>query len=379
MTQRTAIHGLKVDSALKDFIDTQVLPGTGVDAAAFWQGFDAIVHELGPKNAALLAERERLQAELVGLFVEDANLLRSAALPFVREINLASGQWQAFEPAAIERDMRARAARARRLVEGKLIPRDDVDAREAQLAQAQASLTLSQANNQRAAELLAKGAASQRTRDESLSKMRMDEASVALAKARLAKTRITAPYDGVAGLRKVAVGDYVTPGQDLVTLDVIDPIKLEFRVPELYLSQLAMDQMVTFELDALPGRKFEAKVYAIDPQVDVDGRSLAIRARAPNADRLLRPGLFARASLGLARHDNAILIPEEAIMPQGSDHFVYKIDAGKVAMVQVRTGIRRDGAVEILAGLSPTDTVVTAGQLKLHEGAAVNVRSASAQ
>lgn len=262
---------------------------------------------------------------------------------------------------------------------GQLLVALDGSIYEAELAQAQASLTLSQANNQRAAELLAKGAASQRTRDESLSKMRMDEASVALAKARLAKTRITAPYDGVAGLRKVAVGDYVTPGQDLVTLDVIDPIKLEFRVPELYLSQLAMDQMVTFELDALPGRKFEAKVYAIDPQVDVDGRSLAIRARAPNADRLLRPGLFARASLGLARHDNAILIPEEAIMPQGSDHFVYKIDAGKVAMVQVRTGIRRDGAVEILAGLSPTDTVVTAGQLKLHEGAAVNVRSASAQ
>jgi membrane fusion protein (multidrug efflux system) len=261
---------------------------------------------------------------------------------------------------------------------GQLLVALDGSIYEAELAQAQASLTLSQANNQRASELLSKGAASQRTRDESLSKMRMDEASVALARARLAKTRITAPYDGVAGLRKVAIGDYVTPGQDLVTLDVIDPIKLEFRVPELYLAQVAMGQTVKFQLDALPGQTFEAEVYAIDPQVDVDGRSLAIRARAPNAERLLRPGLFARASLGLARHENAILIPEEAIIPQGTDHFVYKVAGGKAAMVQVKTGIRRDGVVEITSGLSPNDTVVTAGQLKLHEGAAVNVRSASA-
>lgn len=261
---------------------------------------------------------------------------------------------------------------------GQLLIALDNSIYEAELAQAQASLTLSQANNQRAAELLTKGAASQRTRDESLSKMRMDEATVALARARMAKTRITAPYDGVAGLRKVAVGDYVTPGQDMVTLDVIDPIKLEFRVPELYLAQVAMGQTVKFQLDALPGQTFEAKVYAIDPQVDVDGRSLAIRARAGNGDRVLRPGLFARASLGLARHENAILIPEEAIIPQGTDHFVYKVTAGKAAMTQVKTGLRRDGVVEILSGLSATDTVVTAGQLKLHDGAPVNIRSASA-
>ncbi len=249
---------------------------------------------------------------------------------------------------------------------------------QAELAQAQASLTLSQANNQRAAELLAKGAASQRTRDESLSKMRMDEASVALARARLDKTRIAAPYDGVAGLRKVAVGDYVTPGQELVTLDVIDPIKLEFRVPEIYLSQVAIDQTVRFQLDALPGRSFEARVYAIDPQVDVNGRSLAIRARAENHDKALRPGLFARADLAIARHENAIMIPEEAIMPEGTDHFVYRIVDGKAAMIQVKPGVRRDNMVEVVDGLRPSDTVVTAGQLKLREGAAVSVRKPAA-
>jgi membrane fusion protein (multidrug efflux system) len=257
---------------------------------------------------------------------------------------------------------------------GQVLVALDASVPEAELAQAEASLTLSTANHQRASDLLARGAASPRTRDETLAKMRMDEASVALARARLAKTRIAAPYDGVAGLRRVAVGDYVSPGQDLVTLDVIDPIKLEFRVPELYLAKVGAGQTVVFRLDALPGRTFEGTVYAVDPQVDVDGRSLAIRARAANADRLLRPGLFARVSLTLDRQENGLLVPEEAVMPEGTEHFVYRLASGKAALTKVETGVRRDGMVQILAGLTAQDTVVTAGQLKLHEGAAVSIR-----
>jgi membrane fusion protein (multidrug efflux system) len=258
---------------------------------------------------------------------------------------------------------------------GQVLVTLDASIHQAELAQAEASLTLSRANNARAAELLARGAASKRTGDETLAKMQMDEASVALARARLSKTRILAPFDGVAGLRKVAVGDYVSPGQDLVALDVIDPIKLEFRVPELYMAQVKVGQTVRFDMDALPGRSFEGIVYAVDPQVDVDGRSLAIRGRADNGDRLLRPGLFARVSLTLARHENAMLIPEEAIVPQGTDHFVYRIVDGKAAMTQIGTGIRRENMVEVLSGLTRADRVVTAGQLKLHDGAAVSVRT----
>lgn len=339
-----------------------------IGGAAYWSFFrnsepaNAVVP---PASTAVLVEAAAVRVQPVRQEVsaigtlrsEDSIVLRPELAGVVVGIGFAEGQ---------------------PVRKGQLLVALDDSIYRAELAQAQASLTLSQANQQRAAELLAKGAASQRTRDETLSKMRMDEATVALARARMAKTRITAPYDGVAGLRKVAVGDYVTPGQELVSLDVVDPIKLEFRVPELYLAQVAMGQTVNFQLDALPGRAFEAKVYAIDPQVDVDGRSLAIRARAENPDRLLRPGLFARAMLSLAQHDNAILIPEEAIIPQGTDHFVYRVVGGKAAMVQVLTGIRRDNMVEIVSGLSPSDVVVTAGQLKLHDGAAVSVRTASA-
>jgi membrane fusion protein (multidrug efflux system) len=337
-------------------------------AAAYWvflRGSDPASANAPQASAAVVVEASRV-----------------AVRPLLQEVNaigtLRSEDSIVMRPELAGRIVSIGFAEGQPVRKGQVLVALDSSIYEAELAQAQASLTLSTANEQRSAELLAKGAASQRTRDESLSKMQMDQASVALAKARLAKTRITAPYDGVAGLRKVAVGDFVSPGQDLVTLDVIDPIKLEFRVPELYLAQVAIGQTVDFALDALPGRKFQAKVYAVDPQIDVDGRSLAIRARADNPDRLLRPGLFARASLGLARHENAPVIPEEAIMPQGNEHFVYRIAGGKAAMVKVTTGIRRDAVVEILSGLTASDTVVTAGQLKLHEGAPVSIRTAPA-
>jgi membrane fusion protein (multidrug efflux system) len=257
---------------------------------------------------------------------------------------------------------------------GQLLVALDASILEAELAQAEASLALSKANHDRTAELLTRGHASKRTRDEAFAKMRMDEASVALARARLAKSRITAPYAGVAGLRKVSVGDYVRPGDDLVTLDVVDPIKLEFRVPEIYLADVSVGQTVGFETDALPGRQFEAEVYAVDPQVDVDGRSLAVRAKASNADGALKPGLFVRASLVLERRPETMTIPEEAIMPQGEDHYVFRIADGKATMTRLETGLRRDGQVEVISGLSPSDKVVTAGQIKLRDGVPVTVR-----
>ncbi|MBI1182083.1 MAG: efflux RND transporter periplasmic adaptor subunit [Alphaproteobacteria bacterium] len=262
---------------------------------------------------------------------------------------------------------------------GQVLVGLDASILEAELAQAEASLALSKANYQRAAELLSRGTASQRTSDENLSKMRMDEASVALARARLAKTRIAAPYGGVAGLRRVAVGDYVSPGQELVTLDVIDPIKLEFRVPEIYLAEVRNGQDVSFETDALPGRTFHGTVYAIDPQVDVSGRSLAVRARADNPDSLLKPGLFVHASLLLARRKDAMMIPEEAIIPQGDDNFAFRIVDGKAVLTKLQTGLRRAGVVEVVSGLQPSDVVVTAGQIKLRDGAPVTVRARPAE
>jgi len=244
---------------------------------------------------------------------------------------------------------------------------------QAELTEAEASLLLAQRNYERAAELYTKGAGTARGRDEAEAVLQTDRARVVLAKARLEKTRISAPFDGILGLRQVSIGDYVTPGQDLVNLENIDPIKVEFRVPERFLSGLARGQGLRVTVDAFPGRAFEGEVYALDPRVDTAGRSVAIRARVPNSDRVLRPGLFARVNLAIESRKNALIVPEQAIVPRGDERFVFKVVDGKAVMTKVILGQRRTGRVEIVDGLEPGDVVVTAGQIKIRDGAPVKV------
>jgi membrane fusion protein (multidrug efflux system) len=126
-------------------------------------------------------------------------------------------------------------------------------------------------------------------------------------------------------------------------------------------------------VDAFPGRAFEGEVYALDPRVDTAGRSIAIRARVPNSDRVLRPGLFARVNLAIESRKNALIVPDQAIVPRGEERFVFKVVDGKAVMTKVILGQRRGGRVEIVEGLEPGDVVVTAGQIKIRDGAPVKV------
>lgn len=251
-----------------------------------------------------------------------------------------------------------------------LVTLDDQIAR-SQLTEASASLNLSKANYERAAQLFKQRVGSAQARDQALANMRMDEARVAVATAQLAKTVIRAPFAGIVGLRKVSPGDYLTAGSDIVNLEHIDVLKVDFAVPELALPDLAVGQTVRVTVDALPGREFEGKVYAIDPLVEAKGRSIAIRAHIDNAKKELRPGLFARIALVTARIDGAMLVPEEVIVPIGRDKFVFRIVDGKAAMTKVGVGLRRPGEVQITSGLAAGDTVVTAGQIKLRDGVPV--------
>ncbi len=198
----------------------------------------------------------------------------------------------------------------------------------------------------------------------------MSKAAVELARVQLEKMRIVAPFAGIVGLRHVSVGEYLTAGQALVNLEAIDPVKADFRVPEKFLPAIRTGQGISIRLDAFPGETFKGEVYAIDPRIDVSGRSLLVRAKVPNPDRRLRPGLFARVTVLLQLKQDALTIPEQAIVPQGDSQFVFKIVDGKVTLTKVKIGMRRSGRVEILDGLSVDDEVVTAGQLKLRDGAA---------
>lgn len=260
-----------------------------------------------------------------------------------------------------------------RVTRGQVLLRlDDAIAR-AQLVQAEANLEYSRADFNRAQQLARDGATSQRTREQAAAKLQVDDAAAALARAQLEKLVLVAPFDGDIGLRKVSVGAVVQVGQDLVNLEALDPLKVDFRIPESFLPAVAVGQTVVLAVDAFPGRNFSGEVYAIDPLVDAAGRSLALRARIPNPGRVLRPGLFARLTLTLASRSDAILVPEQALVPFGNSQFVYRVVDGKVVQTRLRLGERRDGWVETLDGLSADALVVTAGQLKLRDGVPVTV------
>jgi membrane fusion protein (multidrug efflux system) len=244
---------------------------------------------------------------------------------------------------------------------------------EAELAQAEASLVLSRQNHKRAEELVAKGAGTQRALDEAKAALAHDRAAVDLARARLAKTQVVAPFAGVLGMRRVSVGAYVNAGDPIINLEQIDPIKVDFRVPEAALATVAPGRPIAITVDSLPGRTFEGTIMAVDPLVDEAGRSIVVRARLPNPDGVLKPGLFARVAVIVERRDQALLVPERAIVPFGEDNFVFRVVDGVAAMTKVTLGQRQAGEVEILDGVSAEDTVVTDGLLKIGDGSPVAV------
>jgi len=211
--------------------------------------------------------------------------------------------------------------------------------------------------------------------DDAKANLGVDQARLASAAIRLAKTTLRAPFDGIVGLHQVSPGDYVQAGQAMVNLVRVDPMQVDFRIPENRLGQVAAGQRVEVRVDAFPDRVFAGKVIALDPQVDVASRSVLVRASVPNRELLLRPGLFARVEVALARQAAARVIPERALWPLAERTYVFRVRDGKAQQVQVRVGQRLPGVVEITEGLDAGDVVVTAGQPKLHDGAAVQVAS----
>lgn len=238
----------------------------------------------------------------------------------------------------------------------------------AQVNQARASATLSRANYSRARELADRGAGTQRTLDEAQAKLSSDEAQLALAQATLEKSSIHAPFDGIVGLRQVSLGDYVNPGQAIANIESVEQLKVDFRIPEIHAQLIASGQAIRVRLDAFPGASFDGRVYAIDPAIDPNGRAVILRARLPNTDKKLRPGMFARVTLIVEERPNAVLIPETALMPMGQDVFVFRVVDGKAVQTRLRTGLRRGGEVEILDGLKAGDSIVAEGAQKLRDG-----------
>ena len=251
-----------------------------------------------------------------------------------------------------------------------LVQLDDSVAR-AELEQARANQKLGKAKFDRAVELKERNFISGQAKDEAENVMRVADATVSLAEAKLTKYTIKAPFSGTAGLRTASTGDYVKDGQDIVNLEKTDPIKVDFKVPELFQSKISVGQALSVALDALPGQPFTGKVYALNPQLDTAGRALVLRAQMDNRTGVLKPGMFARVRLTLSDSGETVVVPEQAVAMQGEDQIMFKVIDGRAMRTKVEVGQRRDGKVEILDGVGGSDTIVVAGWQRLRDGASV--------
>jgi membrane fusion protein (multidrug efflux system) len=260
---------------------------------------------------------------------------------------------------------------------GEVLVGLDASLQEAEVVKARAELDLAQSNLKRTEDLARKNFVSGSAQEQAASNAQVAAANLKLAEARLAKMRLIAPFDGVAGIRSVSVGDYVKEGADLVNLEDIGTLKVDYRLPERAFEQVRVGLPVEVAADALPGERFAGTIEAINPRIDAGGRSLEVRARLANRGGNLRPGMFVRVRTIVGSRPNALLVPEEAIVPAGEDFYVFRVverDGQKIVQrVKVRTGVRRDGLVELTDGVAAGDLIVTAGSRLGRDGQPVRV------
>ncbi|MFQ5347105.1 MAG: efflux RND transporter periplasmic adaptor subunit [Rhodothalassiaceae bacterium] len=273
----------------------------------------------------------------------------------------------------------AEAVRAVHFEDGQIVEKGAVlvafehDEESAALAEARAALVEAQRQLERIRDLVARGNATLATRDERVRAVDEARARVAAAEARVEDRILRAPFSGVLGLRQVSVGAVVTPGTPVTTLDDVFPIKVDFAIPERFLSALAPGQTIIARAAAFPGETFRGTVKTIDSRVDPVTRAVTVRAAIPNEDARLRPGMLLTVEV-ISRKRRSLAVPEEAIVPIGRAQYVFVVTGENTTeRRQVSTGIRRPGVVEILDGLEAGETVVVAGALRLRPGQPVRI------
>jgi membrane fusion protein (multidrug efflux system) len=257
-----------------------------------------------------------------------------------------------------------------------LVQLDDAQAR-ADVAAAEAAVAESERLYNRSRELMATEALSKAQFDQLEATLKANRARLAAAQARLEDTVIRAPFSGRVGLRRVSVGTLISPGDVITTLDDTSVIKLDFTVPENFLSTLREGLAVRATAPAFAGRSFAGKVSSIDSRVDMNTRAVTVRALLANEDGALRPGMF--LNVALANDDReTLVIPEQALTPEAEKQFVFVVADGKAQRREVRIGSRRPGSVEVLAGLKAGEQVVVEGTQKVRDGVPVRATEIAA-
>ncbi|WP_123106218.1 efflux RND transporter periplasmic adaptor subunit [Acidithiobacillus sulfuriphilus] len=265
---------------------------------------------------------------------------------------------------------------------GTLLLQIDNSNQLAQLANDEAQQRLAQINLRRTRELIATKAASQSQLDSAVATYQSAVATVKNDRATLAKLAIRAPFSGYLGVRQVDLGQYIIPGTAMVDLQSWDPLYVNFTVPQSDFARIHMDTPVQVEVDSYPGQHFSGKITALGSAINTATRQIDVQATVPNPKTILRPGMFGNVTVIEKRQEKVLTVPASAITYNTFGDFVYVVEKkavngkeGQVAIQRiVKTGTQRGSEVQILSGLQPGELVVTAGQIKLHEGSPVEIR-----
>jgi membrane fusion protein (multidrug efflux system) len=260
---------------------------------------------------------------------------------------------------------------------GDLLVRLDAEVEASEMRSAQAERELAAAQERRSRTLASSNFASQAALDKAEADLKVKEAKVAQLAAQVAKKSIHAPFDGVVGLRKIDVGQYLQPGQAIVNLQDLSTLLVQLSVSQKEVAGLAAGLAIRAIVDAWPGRAFDGVITAIEPEIDAKSGMAILEAKIPNPDEALRPGMFAKVEIGLAGERSVLTVPVQAVSYNLHGDTLFVIREGKdnktVERLAVELGERRDGRIAAKGELKKGDLVVTAGQLKLETGSLVTL------
>jgi membrane fusion protein (multidrug efflux system) len=242
----------------------------------------------------------------------------------------------------------------------------------AQLGRAVARRELASTKEARQRTLREKDAVSQAEYDVALNELKSADADIALIKAQIEKTELRAPFAGTVGLRYVSEGSNIVPATKIASLNNINPVKVDFSVPEKYFNVVRPGSLISFKVQGASG-EYNAKVYAVEPKIDRETRTLQVRALCPNSGGRLFPGAFAEIKLVLGRVENALMVPTEAVIPEVQGKKVFIVKNGKAEARKIEVGIRTDRQVQVTSGLAAGDSVITTGILQMKPGAQLKV------
>ena len=289
---------------------------------------------------------------------------------------LASGQIESIQSVELRPEIEGRLAailvrEGAEVVKGTPLFQVDDGELKAEVARAEADRDLARQALERTRELIDQQASSQADLERAEATARSTRAQYDLLSLRLARTTVRAPFSGVVGQRFVSVGDYLTTSTRLASLQTVQPQRAAFQVPERYAAALKAGQRVVFRVAALPGKEYTGVVDFVDPVVQLPGRTITVKAEVANPRRELQAGMFIDARLATAVRPNAVVIPEDAILPIQGSSFVWVAKDGKATRREVVLGVRTPGWVETKSGVEAGESVVVGGQERLSEGAPV--------